>query len=240
MGNDLTRFGPFSLDWQQRSLVREGREIHLTPKAFDLLLLLVDQAPRIVPKAELHKRLWTGTFVSDATLVGLIKELRRALDDRDASDPIIRTVNRVGYGFARPLERTNVRGRSSWHWLEGREKRFPLNDGENLIGRDPESSVWLDVASVSRRHARIAVEQNAATLEDLKSKNGTRLGETIVASAVRLKNGDRIVVGTVPLTYCSSGSGFSTETQLSGSHDIENSAVSSKAIAPKGRKFRAI
>jgi len=241
VGSDLTtRFGPFSLDWQQRSLMRDGHTIHLTPKAFDLLLLLVDQAPRVVPKAELHERLWTGTFVSDATLVGMIKELRRALDDRDASDPIIRTVNRVGYGFARQPERTTARSRSSWHWLAGRETRFPLNEGENVIGRDPESSVWLDVASVSRRHARIAVEQDSATLEDLKSKNGTKLGETMIAAPVMLQNGDRIVVGTVPLTYCSSTSGFSTETHASGVHGGTRTAAPMSDGVHKRHKSRAI
>ena len=241
VGSDLTaRFGPFSLDRQQRSLMRDGRTIHLTPKAFDLLLLLVDQAPRIVAKAELHERLWTGTFVSDATLVGLIKELRRALDDRDTSDPIIRTVNRVGYGFARQLDRTTVRGPTSWHWLVGRETRFPLNEGENVIGRDPDSSVWLDVASVSRRHARIAVEQNAATLEDLQSKNGTKLGAATITSRVTLQNGDQIVVGTVPLTYRSSVSGFSTETQISAVHDGTQLAESAGNGASKRRKSRAI
>ena len=85
MGKNLTaRFGPFTLDGGGRRLSRDAEEIHVTPKAFDLLLLLVDQAPRVIPKTELHERLWPGTFVSDATLVGLIKELRRALDDYNA------------------------------------------------------------------------------------------------------------------------------------------------------------
>jgi DNA-binding winged helix-turn-helix (wHTH) protein len=77
------RFGAFALDSDRRQLTRRGDDIHLTPKAFDLLVLLADQAPRVVRKSVLHERLWPGTFVSDATLVGLVKELRRALDDRD-------------------------------------------------------------------------------------------------------------------------------------------------------------
>jgi len=47
-----------------------------------------------------RQRLWSGTFVSDATLVGLIKEVRRALDDRKANAPLIRTAHGVGYAFA--------------------------------------------------------------------------------------------------------------------------------------------
>jgi predicted XRE-type DNA-binding protein len=65
------RFGPFEVDSERRLLLKEGGEVHLKPKAFDLLALLVAEAPRVVRKDELHRRLWPGTFVSDATLVGL-------------------------------------------------------------------------------------------------------------------------------------------------------------------------
>src|SRR5437764_11316143 len=98
------RFGLFEVDSERRQLLREGRDIHLTPKAFDLLALLVGEAPRVVRKNELHDRLWPGTFVSDATLTGLVKELRRALDDRDTASPMIRTAHGVGYAFAQVIE----------------------------------------------------------------------------------------------------------------------------------------
>jgi hypothetical protein len=75
----VMRFGPFVLDAARRQLFRDDTTVHLTPKAFDLLFLLVDAAPRVLSKGELHERLWPGTYVSDATLVGLVKELRRAL-----------------------------------------------------------------------------------------------------------------------------------------------------------------
>ena len=96
------RFGSFALAIDSRRLTRAGADLHLTPKAFDLLALLVDAAPRVVPKAELHARLWPDTFVSDSTLVGLVKEVRRVLGDADADAPIVRTVARVGYAFAAP------------------------------------------------------------------------------------------------------------------------------------------
>jgi DNA-binding winged helix-turn-helix (wHTH) protein len=69
--------------------------VHLTPLAFTLLDLLIAEAPRVFTKEELHSRLWPDTFVSDAALTSLIKELRRALDDREAR-ALIRTVNRIG------------------------------------------------------------------------------------------------------------------------------------------------
>src|SRR5262245_46285186 len=93
------RFGSFTLDSSQRRMVGAGGEVHLTPKAFDLLVLLIHHAPRVVPKADIHAVLWPQTFVSDAALVSLVKEIRRALDDRDASSRIVRTVHGVGYAF---------------------------------------------------------------------------------------------------------------------------------------------
>ena len=152
------RFGPFTLDSDRRQLTHSERgELHLTPKAFDLLALLVAEAPRVVRKGELHERLWPGTFVSDATLVGLVKEIRRTLDDRDADAPLIRTAHGVGYAFAGELERVAPHHGGVSRWVVAGGRRIPLNDGHNSIGRDPASTVVLDVPGVSRAHARIVV-----------------------------------------------------------------------------------
>jgi DNA-binding winged helix-turn-helix (wHTH) protein len=207
------RFGVFTLDSDQRQLSSAGAgEIHLTPKAFDLLALLVAEAPRVVRKAELHEKLWPGTFVSDATLVGLVKEIRKALDARDASAPLIRTAHGVGYAFSGQLERVAQRKADISRWIVAGGRRIPLNDGENLIGRDPASTVWIDAVGVSRAHARVVIDAAGATLEDLCSKNGTTVGDKPVARTVTLHDGDRIHVGPVLLVYHVSASGISTET----------------------------
>ena len=91
------RFGPFSLDASRRQILHGRTPFHLTPKAFDLISILVTQAPRVVSKRELHDLLWPGTFVSDSSLTGLVKELRRVLQDDGLDVPVIRTVHRVGY-----------------------------------------------------------------------------------------------------------------------------------------------
>ena len=212
------RFGPFVVDPQRRQLLRERQEVHLTPKAFDLLALLVAEAPRVVPKAELHERLWPGTFVVDATLVGVVKELRRALDDRDADNPIIRTAHRVGYAFCSPIQGSNSRRSQISHWVVVQGRRIQLVPGENLIGRDPAAVVYLDFTGVSRRHARVVVEEGRVLLEDLGSKNGTRLREERLAAPATLRDGDRIHVGSIPMVYRASTSGMSTETQI-GTHE---------------------
>ena len=215
------RFSSFALAADSRRLTRGGEDLHLTPKAFDLLRLLVDAAPRVVTKAELHERLWPDSFVSDATLVGHVKEVRRVLQDSDADAPIIRTVSRVGYALAVPLQHdiatadaVVVHARSR-HWLVADGRTFPLVIGANDIGRDPSSGVWLDSGSVSRRHARIMVSTDAAHLEDLASKNGTKVNGTALAGPHVLRDGDRVLIGTVALTYRVSDASLSTETRVS-------------------------
>ena len=208
------QFGPFTLDAARRHLLREGEVVHLTPKGFDLLLLLVNEAPRVISKRELHERLWPATFVSDSTLVGLVKELRRALHDHDDHAPVIRTVHRVGYAFCPEVHAAGAETRAwVWHWLVFRGRRIVLREGENIIGRDPASDVWLDVAGVSRRHARIIVGDHDASLEDLGSKNGTMVRDERLRRTVALQDGASITFGPVAGVYRTSTAGISTETR---------------------------
>lgn len=204
------RFGRFVLDEAQRKLTRDGVEVHLTPKAFDLLLVLVTEAPRVLSKDELHARVWSGTFVSDATVVGVVKELRRVLDDRGELASSIRTVNRVGYAFARSVEGDQRPG-PVWQWVVVSGRHVSLKPGENTIGRDPASTVWLDSVGVSRHHARIVVTGSDATIEDLRSKNGTNVVGKPVAAKTNLMDGDVVQIGPVSLIYRCSAAGLSTE-----------------------------
>ena len=140
-GYVVLRFGPCAIDVSRREVRRHDAVVHLTPKAFDLLVLLIGEAPRVVPKSELHQRLWPSTFVSDSTLVRLVKEIRRELGDRDSGAPIIRTAHRVGYAFCPELEQPPS-ATGLCHWLMVSGRRIALRNGENSIGRDPSSNVW--------------------------------------------------------------------------------------------------
>jgi DNA-binding winged helix-turn-helix (wHTH) protein len=208
----MVRFGRYALDEARRQLVRDHTPVHLTPKAFDLLKLLAAEAPRVVAKAELHARLWPGTYVSDATLTGLIKELRRALEDRDADSPVIRTAHRIGYGLCLEVrQETAAPERAAHGWLVLRGRRAALCEGENLIGRDPASHVWLDAPGVSRRHARVVIDGDGARVEDLGSKNGTLVGEVPATTPVALQDGDRIAFGPIAGIYRTASDGMATE-----------------------------
>jgi len=97
--NHFYRFGEFSLDTDQRILLREGKPVSLAPKVFDTLFTLVENAGRIVSKEELMNRVWPDTFVEEANLTYTIQQLRKTLGD-DARHPVyIETVPKRGYRF---------------------------------------------------------------------------------------------------------------------------------------------
>ena len=211
----VVHFKSFALDLARRHLSRNATIIHITPKAFDLLQVLIEEAPRVVGKCELHERLWRGTFVSDATLVGLVKELRRALDDHHPDSPIIRTAHRVGYAFCPDVVK-GVKAVSTppSHWLVLHGRRAPLQEGENVIGRNPACHICVDAPGVSRSHARIIIEGKLVRLTDLGSKNGTTVNDQSMTADVMLRDGDRIGFGSVASVYRSSDAGISTETHV--------------------------
>ena len=194
------RFGRCTFDRAAHQLTCDEVPVHLTPKAFDLLSLLIAEAPRVVQKDELHRHLWPDSFVSDASLLGLIKEVRRALAD-EGDGTLIRTVHRVGYAFAAPLQPVAARASRPGAWLMAGSVIVPLHEGENLIGREGDCTVCVDLPNISRRHARIVVAGSTATIEDLGSRNGTVLGGQKVERTTALRDADQIQVGDAVLTF---------------------------------------
>lgn len=200
------QFGEFTLEVGTRQLLEEGRVVHLSSKAFDLLHLLLDRRPHLVERKELLERLWPETFVSDVNLATLVAELRRALHDEPADPRFIRTVHRHGYAFSGAATQ-NAEGSTtrldgpSTHWILWQSGQVRLTRGENILGRGRRVTVWLDSPSISRRHARIVVTGADAALEDLGSRNGTYVRGVKVGSPTRLQDGDEIRLGSVVLTY---------------------------------------
>jgi DNA-binding winged helix-turn-helix (wHTH) protein len=198
-------FGDCEFDPARRLLLRHGGAKALSPKAFELLELLLDRRPEVVAKAEIVERLWPETFVSDASLHNLVAEVRAALGDSPRAGRYIRTVPRYGYAFhgdAREAPTVDIsRPASSGPRLVSRRGEWILAEGSTLVGRDRDCAVRLDSVTLSRRHARIVVTRGQTTVEDLSSKNGTYVNGERIHQPTPLKDGDRIEVGSLTVTY---------------------------------------
>jgi DNA-binding winged helix-turn-helix (wHTH) protein len=198
-------FGRCHLDTVNRELTLDGASMHLSPKAFELLRLLIEDRPRVIPKAELMQRLWPDSFVEEANLPVLVAEARAAIGDAGLGHAI-KTHHRVGYGFAADVRETRSnrdRPQTGPQMLvllpDGR--RIALAPGINVVGRVRDADVRIDDPSVSRRHARIVVSGGHAGVEDLGSKNGTRVGGVLVSQPVRLAQGDVVTFGGIETRF---------------------------------------
>ena len=210
-------FGSFVLDPDVRELRRNGESIALTPKAFQLLEVLVANRPKALSKSALQEQLWPDTFVLEKNLVNLVAEIREALGDNATNPRFVRTVPRFGYAFrdsTSPASAAGVRPAGARFRLAWPGGRAGLTDGEYVLGRDPDLELFLDAHDVSRRHARITIAGNDASIEDLNSKNGTFVSDRRVDSATRLVDGASIRVGSLRLTFTRIENRGSTETEL--------------------------
>jgi len=191
------------VDVGARIVRRDGTDVHLAPKAFDLLVMLVTQQPNAVPHDRLHAELWPGVHVSETSLAALVTQLRKALGDTQEGGRVIRTLHRVGYAFtgeavvtgrtphaAAPVCRVIWRGES-----------FDVPAGESLVGRDRACAVRVDADSVSRHHARLTVTDQDASIADLGSKNGTWVAGERIRDATPLTDGMSFRLGSEAMRF---------------------------------------
>jgi Tol biopolymer transport system component/DNA-binding winged helix-turn-helix (wHTH) protein len=97
-------FGSFRLDAGEQLLLRDGEIVQLTPKAFDLLLALVERHGHLLPKDELLKLVWPDSFVEEANLASNISQLRKALGEGENGHRYIETVPKRGYRFVASVQ----------------------------------------------------------------------------------------------------------------------------------------
>lgn len=98
-------FGPFQLDPPERLLLCEGQPVPMPPRAFDLLVVLVERSGHLVEKDELLKAVWHGSFVEEGNLSVTISVLRKALNDDRGMHKYIETVSKRGYRFVADVKR---------------------------------------------------------------------------------------------------------------------------------------
>jgi DNA-binding winged helix-turn-helix (wHTH) protein len=191
------------IDAGARLVRREGMDIHLAPKAFDLLLILAKHRPNAVSHDALHAALWPGVHVSETSLAALVTQLRKVLGNTVDGDPVIRTLHRIGYAFigeAVVAGYTPAIAAPACRLIWKRES-FDLPAGESVIGRDRACAVRIDADSVSRHHARLHAHGSDISLEDLGSKNGTWVNGERIDGPVPLTDGTSFRLGSETLRF---------------------------------------
>jgi DNA-binding winged helix-turn-helix (wHTH) protein len=205
------QFAGFVFDEERRQLLHGGEVLHLEPKAFDLLALLLTRRPNAISKAEIREAIWPGAHVSESSLPGLVGDLRAALGDDPKDSRFIRTVPRYGYAFCgdivvgAPAPAHAARWTAVWAARE-----IPLPDGEHLIGRGEDCHIRSDSASVSRHHALVRVTSERLLVEDLGSRNGTWVHGRRLAGPAELTAGDAVRVGPEVIRFVPARSDDST------------------------------
>ena len=214
------RFGGFELDVAAYALRRGGERLKLEKIPMEVLILLVRSAGVLVDRTEIQAALWRpDVFVEhDSAINTAVRKIRQVLDDDAQTPRFVETV--VGRKLfvaqvecstpesmagnhveAEAPERSAAQHRAfpSYRVTRGQHE-FVLSSGDNLLGRDPDANVYIDHPSVSRRHARISIAAGGATLEDLRSRNGTFLDGRKIDRRRELRHGAIIGLGPITLT----------------------------------------
>jgi DNA-binding winged helix-turn-helix (wHTH) protein len=211
------RFAEFLFDRQARELRRNGDPVPLSPKAFQLLGLLLDHRPNPLSQRRLRDALWPEAHVGYTSLAQVVAELRRSLGDNARTPRFVRTVSRFGYAFSGEVveeeghrfEPTPIRGA----FLAERHE-YPVAGGETLVGRGEECGLRLPSTGVSRIHARIRADEHAVWVSDEGSKNGTWVNGERRHVPTRLNDGDEVVFGTFRTVFRRVTPGGSTRTGI--------------------------
>jgi DNA-binding winged helix-turn-helix (wHTH) protein len=211
------QFDDLTFDPDTRQLWIRKKEARLSPKAFDLLALLIAQRPKAVSKVDIRQHLWPGTFVSDSSLPSLISEIREAIADHRRKPGLLRTLHGFGYAFQADAApgAAILQDKAATGWLIGSTAEMALLPGENVIGREGEGVILVKSSTVSRRHARMTLDASGAVIEDLGSKNGTYVNDRRIETPTPVADGDQIRIGSLLFTFRLSQGNETTETQSS-------------------------
>jgi DNA-binding winged helix-turn-helix (wHTH) protein len=205
------QFAEFVFDDDRRQVLRGARPLHLEPKAFELLALLLSRSPNAVSRADIHQAIWPGTSVCESSLPGLVRDLRVALGDDRAEPDFIRTVRGYGYAFCGATIGDPGPRREACRWAALQASReIPLPDGTHLIGRSERCLIRCESVRVSRCHAQIEVRTDRVLIEDLGSRNGTWLRGERVQGATEIQPGETVHVGPEVIRFVAAGPDVTT------------------------------
>lgn len=204
-------------DWlvqpSQCRLARGDTIVSIRPKLMDVLAFLARRAGHVVSKQEIIDAVWSKEFIAEGTLAQAVFELRAAIGDRRKGSRYIETIPKRGYRLVAPVSPVAAEPLAvPAYVLVIGDREVELKAGATIIGRAPDATLRLDIFEVSRHHARIVVHPGGATIEDLRSKNGTFLCRERLTAQAELHDGDEIRVGPVLLVFMELGAGL-TRTQ---------------------------
>ena len=206
------RFGECTFDAVRREVRRGFEELHLSPKGFELLRLLIEARPRASSKEELIERLWPGVYVSEASLAGLVTEIRRVIRE-DAREPHhVRTVHGFGYAFsdggAAPADE-DVVFRLIWG---ARELALaPGRTSSAAIRRSPFTSTTPRSRAITRASSSTETSRRSRTSA---ARTARGCAAARLAGAQALRDGDTIRVGPAAMVFRRYAMSGSTATQI--------------------------
>jgi DNA-binding winged helix-turn-helix (wHTH) protein len=207
------RFADCVLDPEARELRRGERLVPLSPRAFQLLALLLRSRPKPLSQSQLRDALWPGTHVGYTSLAQVVAEVRKAIGDRTAAARLVRTVPRFGYAFVAPVVEERP-GRAAVGTFVTGESEYLIPEGETLVGRGMECGIRLPSSRVSRVHARLRAEDGRVVIEDAGSKNGTWVNRVRRQGPTILEDGDEVMFGTFRAVFRGAGASGSTRTGM--------------------------
>lgn len=170
--NHVYEFGPFRISATDRLLLRDGRPVPLTSKAFDTLLVLVHSSGHLVEKGELMDKVWPDTFVEEGTLVQNIFTLRRVLGEGQGGQQYIETIPKRGYCFIAPVKALPA-GSPGLILEENTVSNFVIEDEESI---DFDSLSKGGAVSARRLQAAATAENPWQAIPTaIKRKRGRRM-----------------------------------------------------------------
>lgn len=212
----IYEFGAFLLDEKERLLTRNGEAVPLTPKVFDILLLLVQNSRFLVSKDSLLSKIWPDAFVEEANLNVNVATLRKALGERPGEDQFIETIPKRGYRFVasvvkRDVDCDPVTIDSDSNLAETNIDEREINDFNSLAvlpfhneSKDPNAEYLSDgltesiISSLSHLRNLRVIGRN--TIFRYKGKDvdpqkvGEELGVRSVLTGRILQLGDRLII----------------------------------------------
>lgn len=195
------RFGPFLVDRAGYRVLRDGRQLDLTPKLIDLLLLLLDHAGELVTKEELLDALWRDANVTENALAQAVSDLRDALGDEPASPAYIKTVARRGYRFVAAVSQLPEPAAPPEAGPGIHEDAIAVLDFTNVTG--DADAAWLSAGIAETVSADLAALGRFTVIDRWRVIEAARRADALqdVAAALRVpmvvvgsfqRNGDRI------------------------------------------------